>query len=111
MHTVLKYLGTVAAIMLTVYLVPGVTITGGWVSILLAALVWSVITMVIRPVLSILTLPITIVTFGIFSFVLNALLFWAMTLIVPGFLVSGFLAALLGALVVSILSWLIDKVL
>lgn len=111
MHTVLKYLGTVAAIMLTVYLVPGVTITGGWVSILLAALVWSVITMVIRPVLSILTLPVTIVTFGIFSFVLNALLFWAMTLIVPGFLVSGFLAALLGALVVSILSWLIDKVL
>lgn len=111
MHTVLKYLGTVAAIMLTVYLVPGVTITGGWVSILLAALVWSVITMVIRPVLAILTLPITIVTFGIFSFVLNALLFWAMTLIVPGFLISGFLAALLGALVLSVISWFIYKVL
>jgi putative membrane protein len=111
MHTILKFLGTAAAIMLTVYLVPGVHITGGWVSILLAALVWSVITMVIRPVLTVLTLPITIITFGLFSFILNALLFWAMTLIVPGFLVSGFFAALFGALVLSILSWFIYKVL
>ncbi len=111
MHTILKYLGTVAAIMLTVYIVPGVVITGGWTSILLAALVWSVISMVIKPVLTILTLPITLITFGLFSFVLNALLFWAMTLIVPGFSVAGFWAALLGALVLSILSWFIHKVL
>ena len=103
MHTILKYLGTVAAIMLTVYIVPGVVITGGWTSILLAALVWSVISMII--------LPITLITFGLFSFVLNALLFWAMTLIVPGFTVAGFWAALLGALVLSILSWFIHKVL
>ena len=111
MHTILKYLGTVAAIMLTVYIVPGVVITGGWTSILLAALVWSVISMVIKPVLTILTLPITLITFGLFYFVLNALLFWAMTLIVPGFSVAGFWAALLGALVLSILSWFIHKVL
>ena len=111
MKVLLKYLGMVAAVMLTVYIVPGVTITGGWVSILLAALVWSVISMVIKPVLTVLTLPITLITFGLFSFVLNALLFWAMTLIVPGFIISGFSAALLGALVLSILSWFIHKVL
>ncbi len=111
MHTVLRYLGTVAAVVLTVYIVPGVTITGGWESTLLAALVWSVITMVVRPVLSILTLPITIITFGLFSVILNALLFWAMTLIVPGFVVEGFFPALLGALVLSILSWFIHQVL
>ena len=111
MHAIIRYLGTVAAVFLTVYLVPGVTVTGGWVSILLIALVWSVITMVIRPVLSILALPVTIITFGLFSFVLNALLFWAMTLVVPGFVVSGFFAALLGVIVLSILSWLIHKVL
>jgi putative membrane protein len=111
MHTVLRYLGTVAAILLTVYIVPGVTISGGWVNILLVALVWSVITLLIRPVLALLTLPITILTFGIFSLILNALLFWAMTLIVPGFSVAGFWAALLGVIVLSVLSWFIHLVL
>jgi len=111
MHTVLRYLGTVAAVMLTVNVVPGITVAGGWVTILLVALVWSVIATVIKPVLSILTLPITLITFGLFSFVLNALLFWAMTLVVPGFVVAGFLSALLGALVLSILTWLIHQIL
>lgn len=110
MSVALKFIGTVAAVMLTVSLVPGVAVTGGWVSILLVAIAWSVITMVIRPVLSILTLPITVITFGLFSLILNALLFWAMEFVVPGFSVDGFLAALLGAIVLSVLSWLIQKV-
>lgn len=111
MKIVLRYLGTVAAILLTVYIVPGVSVTDGWLTVLLAALVWSVITLLIKPVLTILTLPITILTFGIFSLILNALLFWAMSLIVPGFVIAGFWSALLGAIVLSILSWLIHMVL
>jgi putative membrane protein len=97
--------------MLTVHLVPGVTIAGGWPSLFLVALVWSVIVLVIRPVLSILTLPITLITLGLFSFILNALLFYAMTYVVPGFVVEGFVPALLGALVLSIASWFIQKAL
>lgn len=111
MHFVLKYLGTVAAVILTVYLVPGVFITGGWQSVFLAAVVWSVLVTVIRPILSILTLPITVITFGLFSFVLNAFLFYAMAFIVPGFAVSGFTAALIGAFVLSVLTWLIHQIL
>ncbi|MDO8552241.1 MAG: phage holin family protein [bacterium] len=111
MHTILKFLGTVAAVALTVNLVPGITVTGGWTTILLVAVVWSVITMVVRPILSILTLPITIITFGLFSFVLNAFLFYAMSWIVEGFEVPGFWSALLGAVVLSILSWMIHKIL
>ena len=111
MKTILRYLGTVAAVLLTVNLVPGITVSGGWETTLLVALVWSVIVVVIRPVLRLLTLPITIVTLGLFSFILNAFLFWAMTLIVPGFVVAGFLPALLGALVLSILTWLIHQIL
>ena len=111
MHTVLRYLGTVAAILITVYIVPGIYVTEGWLTILLAALVWSVITLLIKPVLRLLTLPITILTFGISSLIINALLFWAMTLVVPGFAVAGFWAALLGAIVLSILSWLIHMAL
>lgn len=110
MHMLLRFLGTAAAVYLTVYLVPGITISGGWTTTLLVALVWSVITMVIRPVLSLLTLPITIITLGLFSFILNAVLFWAMTLIVPGFEVAGFVPALIGAVVLSVINWLISKI-
>lgn len=111
MHTLLRYLGMVGAVMLTVHLVPGVAVGGGWTTIFLLALVWSVIVMVIRPVLSMLTLPITILTLGLFSFILNAFLFYAMTWIVPGFAVEGIIPALLGAVVLSIASWFIQKIL
>ena len=106
----LRYLGTVAAVVLTVNVVPGASIAG-WETTLLVALVWSVIVAVVKPVLNILTLPFTIITIGLFSFILNALLFWAMSLVVPGFVVAGFLPALLGALVLSILTWLINQIL
>jgi putative membrane protein len=107
MHIALQYLGTVAAILLTVYVVPGIIITGGWLTVFLAALVWSVLVIVIKPVLKIITLPITVLTFGLFALVLNAFLFYVITWVVPGFAVSGFLAALIGALVLSILTSLI----
>src|SRR3989338_5883142 len=110
MHPILQYLGTVAAVLLTINLVPGISHTGGWVTILLIALVWSVIVVVIRPVLRVLTLPITIITFGLFSLVLNAFLFYAMSWIVPGFSVAGFWPTFLGALVLSILTWLVHKI-
>ena len=110
MHFLFRYLAIVAAVYLTVNLVPGIAVTGGWPTDLLIALVWSVIITVIKPVLNILSLPITVITLGLFSLVVNALLFWAMTWIVPGFFVTGFLPALLGSIVLSIFSWLIEKV-
>ncbi len=111
MSLLIHFLGVATAVYLTVNIVPGITVTGGWVTMLLVALVWSVIVTVIKPILHLLTLPITIVTLGIFYFIVNALLFWAMALIVPGFSVSGFIPALLGSIVLSILSWFIHKVL
>ncbi len=110
MHFLLRYLGTVAAVILTINLVPGI-IAETWLSVFLVALVWSAIMLVIKPVLSLLTLPITIITLGIFSLILNALLFWLMAVIVPGFTVDGFFPALLGAIVLSILNWLIHLIL
>jgi putative membrane protein len=111
MSVVLRYLGTVAAVILTVYLVPGIVVTGGWLAILLAALVWSVLVTIIKPVLQLIALPITILTFGIFALILNALLFYLMAALVPGFTVTSFLSAFLGALVLSVLSWLIHQIL
>lgn len=111
MHPILQYLGTVAAVFLTVNLVPGISHTGGWVTILLIAVVWSVIAIAVKPILHIITFPITIITFGLFSLVLNGLLFYAMAWIVPGFTVAGFWSAFLGAFVLSILTWLIHHIL
>ncbi|MEK7627931.1 MAG: phage holin family protein [Patescibacteria group bacterium] len=90
--------------------VPGIAITGGWMTIGLIALIWAVIVAAIKPVLKVLTFPITLLTLGIFSFVLNAALFWGMTLIVPSFIVSGIIPALVGSIVMSLASWAISKV-
>src|SRR3989338_5643564 len=110
MNMLLRYFGTVAAVILTIYLVPGVEAPGGWVTVFLVALVWSAISLTIKPILHILALPITILTFGLFALVVNALLFWLVGLLVPGFVVEGFFPALLGSIVLSILTWLIHSV-
>ncbi len=110
MHFLFRYLAVAVAVYLTINLVPGISVAGGWETILIVALAWSVIITVIRPVLTVLALPITIITLGLFHFVLNALLFWGMSVIVPGFDVAGFFPALLGSIVLSIFSWLIEKV-
>lgn len=111
MHFLLRFLAVVVAVYLTVNLVPGISISGGWITVLVVSLVWSVVITVIRPVLQLLAFPVTVITLGLFSFILNAFLFWAMELVVPGFDVAGFLPALLGSIVLSILTWLISHVL
>lgn len=95
-----------AALWVAAQLVPGIVVTG-LTPLLLAALVLGLINAVVRPVLLILTLPLTLVTLGLFIFVLNAFCLWLTSRIVPGFDVHTFGAALLGALVVSIVSWVV----
>ena len=73
-------------------------------TILIVALVWSLIIMLVRPVLKVLTFPLTLITLGLFSFVLNAVLFYAMTYFVPGFTVAGVVPALVGSAILSCVS-------
>ena len=106
----LRWVLNAAALLLVAYLYPGVAVEG-FVSALLAALVLGLVNAVIRPILVILTLPATILTLGLFIFVINALLFWFVAEIVHGFRVTGFGAALLGSILYSIVtlltSWLL----
>jgi putative membrane protein len=86
------------------YLVPGVTVaTFG--AALVAALVLGLVNTVIRPILILLTLPVTILTLGLFIFVINGLLFWFVGSFIQGFVVAGFWWGVLGAIVYSIFSW------
>lgn len=86
------------------YLVPGIEVSGIYIA-LIVALVLGFINAVIRPVLFILTLPITIITLGLFSLVLNAFLFWLVASFIEGFEVHGAFAAFVGAIVLSMFSW------
>jgi putative membrane protein len=78
---------------------------------LIVAIVLGLINTLIRPILVLLTLPVTILTLGLFIFVINGLLFWAVGSFMPGFHVAGFWAGVFGAIVYSIISWLLSSLL
>lgn len=94
------------AIGIASYLVPGVTVT--LAGALVAAVVLGALNLFIRPILVVLTLPITIITLGLFSLVINALLVMLASYLVPGFLVAGFWTAFLFALVLSVVNWVFN---
>ena len=103
MRILLVWLLNAVALWLVSVLVPGVTFEQP-VHLIAAALVLGLVNAVVKPILVILTLPLTIVTLGLFLLVLNALLFWGVSAIVPGFGVGGFWWAMLGALVYSVIT-------
>ena len=95
------------ALVAVAYLMPSVRI-GGAGAAFAAALVLGLVNTVIRPLLVLLTLPVTVLTLGLFIFVINGLLFWAVAELVPGFEVAGFWSGVLGAIVFSLVSWLLS---
>ena len=108
MKLILTWLLAACALLLVANLYPGVQVQS-FGSALIAAAVIGLFNVLVRPVLVVLTLPVTVVTLGLFLFVINALLFWAAASVLDGFFVAGFGAALLGSLIYSVLSLLIDQ--
>lgn len=105
---IVRWLLAACALLAVTYLYSGVEVRS-FGSALLAAAVIGLFNATLRPVLIILTLPVTVVTLGLFLFVINALLFWAAASVLDGFFVAGFGAALLGSLIYSVLMLLIDQ--
>ena len=93
-----------AALAAVAYLMPSVTISSAGAA-LAAALVLGLVNALIRPILVLLTLPVRILTLGLFIFVINGLLFWAVGSFVSGFHVAGFWSGVAGAIVFSLISW------
>jgi len=110
MRLVIKWLLSALALLAVTYIYSGVQVTS-YGSALLAAAVIGLLNMFVRPVLVVLTLPVTIVTLGLFLFVINALLFWAASGMLSGFHVNSFLAALIGSLLYSLLGLSIESAL
>jgi putative membrane protein len=94
------------AIYFTAAIVPGIELSGAMAA-LGAGLVLGLVNAVVRPILILLTLPFTLLTLGLFLFVLNGLCLWLTSLLVKGFEVHGFWAAVFGSILVSVVSWLL----
>jgi putative membrane protein len=103
LKSILHIAATAGALLLIARYIPGITIADLTTAIVVAVL-WGLIGLTVKPVLGLLTLPINILTLGLFSFVLNAFLFWILAMLVPGFEVGGFIPALEGSLILSIVS-------
>ena len=110
MTLLLVWILNAVALLIVAYLLPGITVAS-FGAALIAALVLGLLNTLVKPVLILLTLPITVVTLGLFLLVLNALVFWFAGSILKGFQVAGFWWALAGAVVYSLISGLLSRLL
>lgn len=106
MRLLLVWLINTLALIAVAYLMPSISVSS-FTTALVAALILGLINTFIRPVLVLLTLPVTIVTLGLFILVINGLLFWFVGSFVEGFVVRGFWAGLIGSVLYSFISWLL----
>lgn len=109
MNLLIEWLITTLAIAITAYLLPGVVVAG-FVAAVVAALVLGIVNVILKPLLVILTLPINIMTLGLFTLVINAFLILLTSRIVPGFEVAGFGSALLFGVVLAIIRWALETI-
>ena len=110
MRFLLRLLLNGVAVFLAAQLIPGINVASPGAA-LAAGIVLGLVNAIIRPLLIVLTLPVTLVTLGLFIFVVNAMCLALAAWFVPGFTISNFLSALIGALVISITSWLLSALL
>jgi len=107
MKLIVRWMLLAAALLLVANVYPGVTVAS-FGAALIAALVLGLLNTLVRPILVLLTFPITLLTLGLFLFVINALMFWGAAQILDGFKVAGFAAALIGSLLYSLCAMVID---
>ena len=107
LKVIVRWLLLAAALLLVAHLYPGVRVSS-FGAAMGAALVLGLLNALVRPLLVLLTLPVTLLTLGLFLFVINALMFWAAAWLLQGLEVSGFVAALVGSLIYSICGLVID---
>ena len=110
MRLILHWLINAAALFVLPYIFSSIQVKD-FVTALVVALVLGLVNAIIRPILILLTLPVTILTLGLFILVINALLFWAVASFIEGFHVAGFWSAFWGAIVYSLISWAVAALL
>jgi putative membrane protein len=110
MKFLIRLLINMATIMIIAYLFPSLIWVDGWVSVLAAAFLLGIVNALIRPIFVLLTLPLTLITLGLFLLVINALMLWLVAGLVGGFHVSGFWGAFFGSILISLISWVFSRI-
>ena len=108
MKLIIKWLCYALAIIFIAWLLPGIEVSS-FVSALIVAIVLGLINVFIKPILMFITLPLNIITLGLFTLIINAFLLWLAGYLSPGFEVEGFWSALLGSIILSVLSTAINS--
>jgi putative membrane protein len=109
MRIILHWIILSVAVWGTTRIMPGISVNPVWVAAIVGACL-TLFNMFLKPVINILTLPLNLLTLGFFSLVVNGFIFWYLSTILKGFTITSFQAAFVGALIVSLLNWLITKV-
>jgi len=109
MFFIVRLLINIVAILIISYLFPGLIWVDSFWAALVTAFLLGIVNAIIRPILVLLTLPLTLVTLGLFLLVINGLMLWLVSVLVRGFHVSGFWGAVLGSILISIVSWLLSR--
>lgn len=107
MRLLLSIAGNAIALFATT-IVSGITFTGSWFQLALAGAIFGVLNLIVRPLALLLSLPALVLTLGLFYFVLNALLLWGFSQLLPGYSVVGFWAAFKGSLVLMVVNWVLS---
>ena len=110
MRLLLLWVFNAVALLAVAYLMPSIKVDS-FLTAMIAAFVLGLVNAVIRPILLILTLPVTLLTLGLFIFVINGLMFWLAGSLFPGFAVAGFWPAVFGSLAYSVISWALTSLL
>lgn len=102
---IVSLLFTAVAFLVAAYLIPGIEVADFYTALILAVL-WGLVNLLLKPILVVLTLPINVLTLGLFTLVINGFLFWFLGTFVRGFSVDGFFTAIVGAAVVVLVNWI-----
>ncbi|MGZ3495619.1 MAG: phage holin family protein [Thermodesulfobacteriota bacterium] len=109
MFFIIRLVINMVAILIISYLFPSMIWVDGFWAALVAAFLLGIVNAIVRPILVLLTLPLTIVTLGLFLLVINGLMLWLVSVVVKGFYVSGFWGAVFGSILISIVSWILSR--
>jgi putative membrane protein len=92
-------------------IVPGIAFAGNWLNLLVGGAIFGLFNLVVRPIALLLSIPLLVLTLGLFYFVLNGILLWVAARFIPGYNVSGLLAGILGSLVIAVVNWMAGAIL
>ncbi len=106
---IIRFALIVLAVLLSSYLITGITVSGLYTALVIAVLL-AIANVTLKPLLTVLTLPIHFITLGLSSFLVSAFIFWLLSTFIDGFVVSGFVPALLGALLIAVVGSVGDQI-